>query len=234
MPTETINLLSKETNASTRITTINTTFVTADVIGLAYTFMPSCRPSDYGALVAIWQDADQIPWDNPPLSTQAITSNQQQGTVAFDGLSVQSNTYIIGLLAAPQKTDSQKARNVVASAYVPNESDPATTASDFLTLTYVGQTSVAVQYSALAGYRALTDQAWLGMWRGESASYNNPPDYAVQIKIDSNFGTVSFNNVSIGVGLTYTIGMFASGWSSDTTTRNQKALACSLTFTQGR
>ena len=35
-------------------------------------------------------------------------------------------------------------------------------------------------------------------------------------------------------GLTYTIGFFPSGWDEDPTKRNQKVLACSLTFTQGK
>ena len=93
---------------------------------------------------------------------------------------------------------------------------------------------MTVQYNALANYQPLTNGAWLGLWRGEEASYNAPPDWVTQIKLNGNIGTVGFSNVSIGRGLTYTVGMFLSGWSTDPSKRSQVALACSLTFTQGQ
>lgn len=228
------NLVRLATGFTTRQTTLTVNFVTADEIGLTYNMMPGTRPSDTGALVGIWQDQDQIPWDIAPINTQAIGS-QQSGSFSFTGLTVQSNSYIIGLYTGPQKTDAQKNRNVVAQAFIPNETDPAETQADALTLKFVGPTSVAVQFNALAGFLASTDGAWMGLWRGEVASYSKPPDVgATNIKIDSNFGTASFNNVQIGVGLTYTVGFFPSGWAADPTQRNQKVLACSLTFTQGK
>jgi hypothetical protein len=232
MATEERNLLGKNTATGERLTSILTTVVEADQIGLAYELLPGTRPADTGALVAIWQDADQIPWEVPPLRTQSI-GTQQRGSLGFEDLTVGDNSYIIGLLVGPMKTDPQKARNAAASVFVPSPNEASRPRSSMLYLSYVGPTSVTVKVEALPGYRALTSLAWLGLWRGESASYNNPPDHAVQVKFDSNFGTTSFNNVSIGIRLTYTIGLFVSGWSSDPAARNQKALACSLTFTQG-
>lgn len=228
------NMVRLATGFTTRQTTLAVNFVTADEIGLTYNMMPGTRPSDTGALVGIWQDQDQIPWDIPPFATQPVGS-QQSGTLSFSDLSVQDNSYIIGLYTGPEKTDPQLNRNVVASAYIPNVTDPPEQKFDFLTLKFVGSTSVAVQFNALAGFLAATDEAWMGLWRGEVASYSKPPDVgATNIKIDANFGTASFNNVSIGVGLTYTVGFFPSGWATDPTERNQKVLACSLTFTQGK
>lgn len=216
-----------------RSTTLQVDFVTADQIGVTYDMMPGTRPQDTGALVAIWQDADLIPWENPPLATQPIGS-QQHGSLSFGGLTVQSNQYIVGLLVGPTKTDTQKARNTAASAFIPNDKDPPVPRASFLTLKFVGTNSVAVQFNCLGGYRAQTDGAWMGIWRGEAASYFQPPDAVAQVRIDSNFGTVAFNNFPIGIGLTYTIGFFNSGWSDDPTQRNQKVLSCSLTFTQGQ
>jgi hypothetical protein len=216
-----------------RETTLNVNFVTADEIGVTYDMMPGTKPADTGAVVAIWQDQNQVPWDNTPLATQPV-GTQQHGSLSFTGLSVQSNSYVIGLTVGPMKADPQKARNVAASAYIPDPNNPAALARDFLTLKFVGPTSVAVQFSALAGYRALTDLAWVGIWRGEAVPPVAKPDGASQVKVDSNFGTVSINGISIGVGLTYTVGFFTSGWSDDPALRNQKVLACSLTFTQGQ
>lgn len=228
------NLVALLEQFKTRQTTISVDFVTADIIGVTYDMMPGTRPSDAGCVVAIWQDQDQIPWEDEPLRTQAIGA-QQHGSVNFDKLSVQSNSYIIGLTVGPMQTNAQKARNVAAQAYIPGVSDPPESQNDFLTLKFVGPTSIAVQYNCLPGYRAATDQAWMGLWRGEVASYSKPPDVgAVPVTIDSNFGTVAFNNISIGVGLTYTVGFFTTGWSETPSNRNQKVLACSLTFTQGK
>jgi hypothetical protein len=227
---ETVNLVSQATAVKTRQTTLQVDFVEADVIGITYDMMPGARPADTGAIIAIWQDEDQIPWEDEPLSKQAIGS-QQHGSVSFTDLSVQKNTYIIGLTTGPLKTDSQKNRNTAAQAWITSETEWELK-NDFLTLKFVGPTSVAMQFNCLAGFRALTNKAWMGLWRGEVASYTQPPNVgAAQIKIDSNSGTASFNNVSIGVGLTYTVGFFPSGWADDPNLRNQKVLACSLTFT---
>ncbi len=231
------NLIALAENFKSRQTTLQVDFVTADIIGVTYDMMPGARPADAGSIVAIWQDQDQIPWDDAPLKTQPIGS-QQHGSVAFEGLNVQSNSYVIGLTTGPLQTAVQKARNAAAQVFVPKETDPPdppVPRNDFLTLKFVGPTSVVVQFNCLPGYRAATDLAWLGLWRGEAASHIKPPDVgAVPITIDSNFGTAAFNGVSIGVGLTYTVGFFTSGWATDPGSRNQKVLACSLTFTQGK
>ncbi|MFI6599277.1 hypothetical protein ACIBHX_23750 [Nonomuraea sp. NPDC050536] len=226
------NLINQITKSDQRVTSLLVDYVTADTIGLTYDMMPGTRPADAGCVVAIWQDKDQIPWDNTA-KTQPIGS-QQHGSMSFTGLNVQDNSYIIGLSVGPMKTDAQKARNVVASAFVPSPDDPPQLEHDFMTLKFVGPTSVAVQFDCLAGYLAETNLAWMGLWRGEVASYTKPPNWVTPVTIDSNFGTAAFNDVSIGVGLTYTIGFFTSGWSSDPSSRNQKVLASSLTFTQGR
>ncbi|MGN9841777.1 hypothetical protein ACTMTI_26995 [Nonomuraea sp. H19] len=227
------NLISQLSEHDQRFTSLQVNYVTADTIGLTYDLMPGAEPIDAGYVVALWQDEDQIPWDNTPLKTKAIGS-QQHGSLAFDGLSMQANSYIIGLTVGPMKTETQLARNVVASAYVPNPDAKAELDHDFLTLKFVGPTSVAVQFNCLAGYLAQTNLAWMGMWRGQAASHTKAPDWVTRVTIDSNFGTAAFNDVSIGVGLTYTIGFFTSGWCTEPENRNQKTLACSLTFTQGR
>lgn len=227
------NHVAQIINATQRQTTLDVDFVTADVIGVSYNLMPGTRPADAGCVVAIWQDDDQIPWDNPPIKTQAIGA-QQRGSVSFTGLSVQRNQYIVGLAVGPMRETPQKAGNVAASIYVPGENEPKVQRSDFLSLTFVGQTSLAVQFNCLGGYRAGTNGAWMGLWRGSSASYSQPPDWAIPVKPDTNFGTVSFNDISIGIGLTYTVGLFKTGWNSDPNLRSQRALATSLTFTEGQ
>lgn len=231
--TDTINLVSAASGFSMRQTTIRVDYKTADEIGISFEFMPGTRPTDNGALVGLWQDQDQIPWEDEPLFTQA-TANQQKGSFAFKGLDLADNSYVVGLFTGPQKPSSQKNRNVVSQAWIPGAADPSTYASDSLSLVFVGPSSLAVQFNCLAGFRAGSDGAWMGLWQGEAASYHSAPKYATRITQESNFGTASFNDIVIGIGLTYTVGFFPSGWDDDAAKRDQKVLACSLTFTQGK
>jgi hypothetical protein len=226
------NLVGAIAGASQRFTTLNVDFVTADEIGVTYDLMPAPRPNDADAVVALWQGT-QIPWDGAPLATHAIGS-QQHGSQSFTGLTVGRVPYIIGLAVGPLQADTQKARNVVASACIPNEDDPAVTDCDSLTLKFVGATSVALQFSCLAGFRPQTNGAWVGIWRGEAASYFRPPDASAAIKVDTNFGIVAINNFAIGMGLIYTIGLFTTGWADDPIVRHQKVLVSSLTFVHGK
>src|SRR5438874_1036774 len=78
------------------------------------------------------------------------------------------------------------------------------------------------------GYQPAANKNWMGMWRSSAASYNNPPDHAVPITIDSSFGTAAFNNVRIGRGLTYTIAYFTGGWIGEGQNNKQTAMACTL------
>jgi len=214
-------------------TKIAITFVSSDTIGLSYDSMPNNRPNTYGNYIALWQNQNQIPWDTDPLQKQAISGDTQKGSMVFQGLQVDKNDYILGYSVGPARTESQKSGNVCSTAFVPlgTENQDFKYFFSAMSLKNVGPNSVIVQFNLPPGARAATNKAWMGLWRGESASYNNPPDYAVPITIDSNVGTVGFNNVHIGIDLTYTLGLYPSGWNTDPSARNQKVLACSLTFT---
>ena len=210
--------------------------VTADAIHLSYNTMPDNRPNTYGNFVAIWQNQGQIPFDTEPLQKQAITGNTQRGSLVFSGLSVTKNDYIIGYSVGPTRTETQKYGNVCSTVFVPLGSDgddppPPTYFSPSLVLKFVGTDSVLFQYNLPRGALAATNKAWAALWRGEVASYTQTPDAAMAISLNAASGTVGFNGISIGIGLTYTIGLFTSGWDTDPTRRVQKALSCSVTFT---
>jgi hypothetical protein len=226
------------TGTNPALTTLTINVVTADQIILTYNTVPDNRPNTYGNFVAIWQNQNQIPYNQDPLSKQNIPNDTQKGDMAFDGLSVTENDYIIGYAVGPVKTDSQTYGNVCSTAFIPSGaiSDPSLIKlfSTSLLLKYVGSNTVSFQYSAPANYQPATNKAWAGLWRGASVPYTTPPDVAAMaVTLNSNFGTLAFNGVSIGIGLTYSIGFFMSGWSDAVPTRNQKTLACWLSFTQG-
>jgi len=214
--------------AQTKLTNLTVNFVTADSIGISYDTMPGNMPNTYGNFLAIWQNQNQIPWNQEPLKAQPIPTNTQAGSLVFPGLSVTNNSYIIGYSVGPEKTDGPKYGNICSTAFVPAKADSVPTPyqyfQTYLVLQYVGTTSVAVQFYTPTGYQPASNKNWMGLWRGETASYTNPPDWQTKIPVDSNFGTAAFNNVSIGRGLTYTVGYFMSDG-------KQSTLACSLTFT---
>ncbi|HEY6327916.1 MAG TPA: hypothetical protein VI756_01170 [Blastocatellia bacterium] len=224
--------------STSRKTLLTVDFVTADIIGLTFDTMPGNQPNTYGNFVAIWQNQNEIPWNQDPLNVKPIPTNTQAGSISFDGLTTNNNSYIIGYSVGATKssTEGQKYGNICSTAFVPATSPggPSQYFQTDLVLTFVGTTSVAVQFTTPAGYKPATNKNWMGLWRASTASYNNPPDWSAPITLDSNFGTAAFNNVNIGRGLTYTIGYFMSGWLGQGQQNRQTALACSLTFTNAQ
>jgi hypothetical protein len=228
------NLVSSIQAPLTNSTALSINFVTADEINVHYTFLPGCTPATFGCYAAIWQDQNQVPWDNPPITggLKTVPDNQQSGDFSFAGLTIGPNNYIIGLGVGPMLTTSQKARNVAATAFVPTVNGPYDLETESLVLKFIGINTIAVQYNALAGFLPKTNGSWLACWRGSAPSYTTAPAAAVPITIDANFGTVSIP-IQVGVGLTYTVGFFKSGWNADPLQRNQKPLSAFITFTQG-
>lgn len=218
------------------VTRLDVNYVTADSIGLTFDTMPGNQPSNYGNYVAIWQNQNMIPWNQDPLKKQQITKNTQRGSANFTDLDLAKNSYIVGYSVGPEKAAAEgpKFGNICSTAFVPTQAKETVgeypTFQTNLILQYVGIDSVAVQFLTPAGYKPATNKNWMGLWRGEVASYINPPDWSTPITLDTNRGTAGFNNVSIGRGLIYTIGYFMGGWLGAGQANKQGALACSVTF----
>lgn len=223
-------------DSTSYLTNIKIQQVTSDAIVVGYNSLPDNRPNTYGNFIAIWQNQNQIPWDQDPISTQSIPNDQQQGTVFFPGLTVQDNDYIIGWSVGPTLSTGQKYGNVCSTAFVPKGSnnDPSKIIYSYsnLVLGYVGQNAVLVQFSTPKNCRPVDNGAWLGMWRG-GASYKNTPDYSIPVTVNANKGSAGFNNTPLGIGNEYTIAYFMSGWSKDPTKLVQTAMACTIDFTAG-
>jgi hypothetical protein len=209
------------------------TSAVADQISVAYNTMPGNQPNTYGNYVAIWQNSDSIPWNTDPLQTQQIVSNTQAGDMIFSGLNITVNSYIIGYGVGPQLTGTgvQKQGNICSTVFVPAVGGGAPT--QFLPsiqVLSIGANSVAVSFNLPSGILPQSNGAWIGLWRAEQASYNNPPVAANSIQVNAGQGSGFINGVTIGRGLTYTIGLFMSGWGGGSSPNNQKPLACSVTF----
>lgn len=221
-------------SASSALTTVlDIDYVLADTIGLSFKSMPGNQPNTYGNFVSIWQNANSIPWNSSPLSTKPIPNNTPHGSVVFDGLDINNHSYIIGYSVGPTLTDNrQKYGNVAATAFVPeNSSGQNSLFQPSLAVVFIGTTSVAFSFNLAEGTLPQTNGAWAGIWRSAQPSYNNPPDAVTPISMDVSSGSAAFNNINIGRGLTYTIGLFLSGYKGVSGQNVQTALACSVTFT---
>ncbi len=224
---ETIVLAATASNT----TMLSAVSISADTINLSYNTMPDNRPNTYGNFVAIWQNANQIPYNQAPLFSQQISKDTQRGSVAFTDLTIAKNDYIIGYSVGPVRTEEQTYGNVCATVYVPLGSDGDNTPFwPSVQIKSVLPDSLVVGYKVPSGNIPGTNKAWLALWRSETTSYTQPPLAAVPITSTNSSGTVGFNNVTIGIGLTFTVGLFMSGWATDPSKRVQRTLACSASF----
>lgn len=213
-------------------TALHANYKTADSVRVNFRTMAGNQPGANKNFISIWQDNHSIPWTTQPLDIREMNGNTAEGILQFSGLDLRNNSYIIGYSVGPLLAgDAQPYGNICASAFIPARSLGNNT--DFtasLTLVYVGDSSVAFNFTLPEGVRPRANGAWAGIWQAGQASYKEPPLMAVPISVDAAFGTEIFNDLTIGRGLIYTIGLFMSGF-QDSGRNAQISLACSLTFT---
>lgn len=228
MGNEKSNVLAGTDNDTTNV---SIDYITADTIGVSYNTLPGNMPNTYGNFVAIWQNSNSIPWNSEPLKTQPIPDNTQKGSFNFTGLDIAKNQYIVGYSVGAKLTTGQTYGNVCSTAYAPS-SDPTQQVKEVssLGLVFVGPSSLAFSFKLPNGCTPESNGAWCGMWRSSNGSYNNAPDEAIPVNINTESGTLSFNSVTIGLGQTYTIAFFMSGWNGGSSPV-QTTMACTLTFT---
>ncbi len=210
----------KIVNSTEAVTTMSVKVVTGDAIVLQCETMPGNQPASYGNFIAIWQNSDQVPWNQEPLKRQYITKDTSEFSVNFDGLDLTENSYILGYSVGP--LDS----NICTTAAIPrNCSDPSKCKlfSTSVSLSFVGTTSLFVKYETPAGYRPESNRNWVGIWRGTTVPYDSDPLKKDYVKGDENIGSVGINNIDLKRGTTYTVGYFMG--------KKQTFLAASHTFT---
>lgn len=212
-------------------TNITLSGILADQVTVSYDTMSGNQPNTYGNFLAIWQSGDTIPWNTEPLNIYPIPGNTPNGSVNFTGLDLTNNSYIVGYAVGIALSDTQqKYGNICSTAYIPASSNQTSSDQPNISIGVVGSTSVSFNFQLPEGILPQSNGAWAGIWRSGVPSYNNPPEAVTPISINAASGGGSFNNFNVGRGLTYTIGLFMSGYSS-TGQSTQTALACSLTFT---
>jgi hypothetical protein len=224
-----------ESGAGTSLfqTQLIVTDVYADLINVEYSTMPGNLPNTYGNFLAIWQNANSIPWNTAPLQTFPIPTNMAYGVATFGDLNTTINSYIIGYSVGPILSgNAQEYGNICSTVYIQAASAGQDTVfMSSISNIRVGTTSVSFDFTLPDGILPQTNGAWAGLWRGTSANfYGTAPLSTVLINPDVSRGTDAFNNLSITRGTSYTIGIFMSGYKQGGGSI-QKALACSAGFT---
>lgn len=221
-------------NATQRRITMKLDHFDADSATVSYSMLPGTQPDEFGCFLAVWQDEEQIGWDSTTNNGQAPLPPQQRGraTVHFDKPQ-QRNHYVLGLSVGPMRTVPQRAANIAASIYKADTNAEEVERSDSLRLVKATQNLLTVRFECLPGCRPALNGAWMGAWRGNAASHTQRPDWATNVTQNDDSGVTSFKSVSLGMGVTYTVGLFKSGWSDDPAQRVQRTLSASLTFTEG-
>jgi hypothetical protein len=217
---------------------VTVTGASATQISLTYHSPNGNQPNKFGNSLYIWQSGDQIPWQTDALSTQALTTNSPDGDASFQDLDVTNNSYIIGYAVGPIDSAIKwsKYANVVASAFVPAIGGDAQAGpeSSSIVIQKIGATSLVAAFGFLDGYDPQGSGAWAGIWQGSAVSYFTPPKWSAQISGSTSNGTVSFNNISITRGSSYTVGLYATGYNKTDPSKSKfTPLACAVSFTNG-
>lgn len=187
-----------------------------DSVSVSYSGLPGNHPKDNKNFVAIWQ-ASIIPWQNPDFNPVFIENNNEQGSLVLDGLTITKNSYIVGLSVGPKLTDICTSTILRAGGLV---TAPTTV---LIGLDHIGANSLTIHYETLAGYHPKTYNNWIGLWKGYASPYN-PHDLVgtVNIKEDSNQGSIGMNNLQLGINTEYTLVYFMG--------KENTTAACILNF----
>ncbi|HEV7398423.1 MAG TPA: hypothetical protein VGN86_18060 [Pyrinomonadaceae bacterium] len=222
-----------------RQTTLSALQVTEQIIVISYDLLPDTKPGDNSNLAAIWQNTNNIPYNQEPEHKVDITGATQKGTFSFP-VELRQNSYIIGYSVGPVLVDpSQKYGNVCSTIYIPSipaletlgEGDVVQAQSDdsFFTGLQLGVSTgdtVSFKYSVPQNCQPKVNKAWVGVFRG-SASYTTPPEKAVPMTSNEDSGWMAINHKFLA-NKQYTLAYFMSGFADPPV---QKRMAAILSFT---
>ena len=212
----TLSKLSLVASASAG-TTVTAPSVTGTSILLAYNTLPGNQPSIYSNTVFIWQNPDGIPYNQTPLSSQAVPGNSQSGSMNFSDLQVQAKAYTIGYATGPTVS------SICSWVSVPAGMGPNTTFQTSITVRpeSIQPDIVLVNYDTPVGNQPQTAGQWIAIWQGSAPSYTVAP--LAKVLINNNNATSQIGlPVTLLRGTAYCIGYFMGA--------KQTTLAASFNF----
>jgi len=205
--------------------TFSLTNVTGTTIDYAWETMPGNLPETYGNTVFLWQTAAQQVPSTAPAKSQAVGSDDEDGSDQFGELQLTEESYLVAYAVGG------KVANIVMLAMVPAAGETASqiVVPDVM-ITFVGSTSISFSYEMPPGTQPGVDGDWVGIWEGvgESALYASPPMGIQAIDEGSPSGEGAFRGIEVLRDTKYTIGYFKGGW--DPKKPTQTTLACSASI----
>jgi hypothetical protein len=190
--------------AAVSLTSITVPYVGPNAVSVDYTTLPGNTPKSYSNFLAIWESTI-VPWKVPPMATQKIIGDTQQGSVSFSNLSIQSKAYIIGYAVGPEITDICATATVFAGGQTGSNSEFSTS----IGIAHVDDDTIVVQYYCCLGYQPQPAKNWIGLWQGPASPFSSgPPIYQQPVTSSSATGTVVMNGVTLTFATQYTLVYF--------------------------
>lgn len=191
---------------------------TARQVLVEYATLSGSNPAALGNFAAIWQESDQVGWDDPPLARAPVpaTGTTPSGSMILD-TRLQAKPYLLGF-GVGTGTGSICA---TAGVVVGGTQDPAARFASSLSLIAASTDSMILGYEVPVGSRPREFGHWLGIWAGGAFSYTRPPIAKFPLVEDLSESTVGLQYPLLSQS-TYTIGYF--------TDAAPTALACALSF----
>ncbi len=202
------------------LTTIGVQSYGGDYVAASYSSLPANQPHSYQNAISLW-NSSVIPWGVPPLGTQRISANQQNGIETLTDITVSATTYILGYGTGPAES--------TVCACVLLDAGGSVTGADSVNIGIgaVGTSSLTIRYHVLSGYLPGSCGNWVGVWPGYVSPYNSAAPLGTALIPDVTDGTVTIRNIAIGVQTVYTVIYFMA---EPNRKRNNPRAAALLTF----
>jgi hypothetical protein len=184
-------------------------FITGSNIVVQYSGLHYNQPNTYGNVLALWENASQVPYGQPPISQMAIASNAPAGSQFMSAPQANQVPYVVGYA-----TGNDLHTICATLSFYPGRADGVAFSTQ-IHPAYIGADSVAINFQTPTGNQPATNGNWVGLWQGETASFEVEPLAKAMVPVNANTGTVLLNNVPILRGATYTAAYFTGDKQTD-------------------
>ncbi|MBN9295461.1 MAG: hypothetical protein J0I41_00555 [Filimonas sp.] len=203
-------------------------FTSSDII-VNYQGIMGNMPAAYSNAIVVFPSSDPLfPYSSTstPLADYRIPNNVSSGSVAIPVAISEGAGYVFGYaVGTALQAPAQYYGNVCSSAWWQAGERNAKQERSSLSITYVSPTIISVVYEFGNGVMPGANGAWIGVWQGTTAFYNVPPAVKQPVTQNTSTGNVAIN-VTVLRGVTYTLGLFTSGFAQHA----QTTLAATCTF----
>jgi len=232
---DTLIAVGRQTVTSIHITV---QFVGGKVIAFSYDTPAGNDPQKNGNAVHVWPvSAYSVPFNATPEASMDIQGNDAAGDQSIEaGVSI--GAYVVGYAVGPETPDNSWSSfvNVVASAYISpagTGGDPSNARSSSVQTQYIGENTLVFRYAFLDGFNPKAAGAWVGLWDGEVSPYAASPRWFAPITQTVSTSDAVLNGLQLAAGTSYTLALFASGFTETPKDLQLNRLASFVVFSGG-